>query len=117
MRRRVLTKSFLNFQIEQCISLVHIVSRHRLEFVFSKMFHCTKTGFQRCAMQITITIKGALSSVRAHLKEKAKTRVTRRADRVRHQADHGRHETDRGRHEAEQEKAKGICGSPWVPIL
>ncbi|KRX59850.1 hypothetical protein T09_14773 [Trichinella sp. T9] len=33
------------------------------------------------------------------------------------QADHGRHETDRGRHEAEQEKTKGICGSPWVPIL
>ncbi|KRY35900.1 hypothetical protein T01_4431 [Trichinella spiralis] len=29
-------------------------------------FQCTKTGFQRCAMQITIVIKGALSSVRAH---------------------------------------------------
>ncbi|KRY06700.1 hypothetical protein T12_9359 [Trichinella patagoniensis] len=59
--------SLLNFQIEQCISLVHIVSRHRLEFILSKRFQCTKTGFQRCAMQITITIKGALSSVRAHL--------------------------------------------------
>ncbi|KRZ56761.1 hypothetical protein T02_11510 [Trichinella nativa] len=49
-----------------CISTVHIVSRHRLEFILSKRFQCTKTGFQRCAMQITITIKGALSSVRAH---------------------------------------------------
>ncbi|KRY23776.1 hypothetical protein T12_15199 [Trichinella patagoniensis] len=29
-------------------------------------FQCTKTGFQRCAMQITIATKGALSSVRAH---------------------------------------------------
>ncbi|KRY38529.1 hypothetical protein T01_5446, partial [Trichinella spiralis] len=45
---------------------VHIVSRHRLEFILSKKFRCTKTGFQRCAMQITIAIKGALSSVRAH---------------------------------------------------
>ncbi|KRX52347.1 hypothetical protein T06_11993 [Trichinella sp. T6] len=35
MRRRVLTKSFLNFQIEQCISLVHIVSRNRLEFILN----------------------------------------------------------------------------------
>ncbi|KRX31772.1 hypothetical protein T05_15249 [Trichinella murrelli] len=33
------------------------------------------------------------------------------------QADHGRHETDHRRHEAEQGKTKGICGSPWVPIL
>ncbi|KRX79775.1 hypothetical protein T06_12637 [Trichinella sp. T6] len=38
----------------------------RLEFILSKRFQCTKTGFQRCAMQITIAIKGALSSVRAH---------------------------------------------------
>ncbi|KRZ82635.1 hypothetical protein T08_14415, partial [Trichinella sp. T8] len=66
-----LTKSFLNFQIEQCISSVHIVSLHRLEFILN---------------------------------------------RVRYEADHGRHETDRGQHEAEQEKTKGICGSPWVPI-
>ncbi|KRX18628.1 hypothetical protein T07_1973 [Trichinella nelsoni] len=29
MRRRVLTKSLLNFHIEQCISPVHIVLRHR----------------------------------------------------------------------------------------
>ncbi|XP_003380158.1 hypothetical protein Tsp_05878, partial [Trichinella spiralis] len=33
------------------------------------------------------------------------------------EADRGRHETDHRRHEAEQEKTKGICGSPWVPIL
>ncbi|KRX20207.1 hypothetical protein T07_14087, partial [Trichinella nelsoni] len=44
-------------RIEQCISLVHIILRHRLEFIFSKKFQCTKTGFQRCAMQITIAIK------------------------------------------------------------
>ncbi|KRY41206.1 hypothetical protein T01_10377 [Trichinella spiralis] len=31
--------------------------RHRLEFIFSKKLQCTKTGFQRCAMQITIAIK------------------------------------------------------------
>ncbi|KRZ95398.1 hypothetical protein T08_2626 [Trichinella sp. T8] len=93
-----------NFHIEQCISPVHIVSRH------SKKFQCTKTGFQRSAMQITIAIKGALSYEQRR-KEKAKTRVIRRA------SSHGRHETDRGRHEAEQEKTKGICGSPWVPIL
>ncbi|KRX26858.1 hypothetical protein T07_10461 [Trichinella nelsoni] len=88
-----------------------------LEFVFSKKFQCTKTGFYRCSMQIMIAIKRALSSVRkisenavdtkrnadGTKKEKVKTRVTRRADR--------------GRHEAEQEKTKGICGSPWVPIL
>ncbi|KRY05781.1 hypothetical protein T12_8680, partial [Trichinella patagoniensis] len=47
----------LNFQIEQCISSVHIVSLHRLEFILSKRFQCTKTGFQRCAMQMTIAIK------------------------------------------------------------
>ncbi|KRY84076.1 hypothetical protein T4D_14321 [Trichinella pseudospiralis] len=26
-------------------------------------------------------------------------------------------QADRGRHEADQKKTKGICGSPWVPIL
>ncbi|KRX32181.1 hypothetical protein T05_3370 [Trichinella murrelli] len=31
-----------------------------------KKFQWTQTGFQRSAMQITIAIKGALSSVRAH---------------------------------------------------
>ncbi|KRY26011.1 hypothetical protein T01_14847, partial [Trichinella spiralis] len=41
--------------------------RHKLQFILSKEFQCTKTGFERCAMQITIAIKGALSSVRAHL--------------------------------------------------
>ncbi|KRZ24038.1 hypothetical protein T4B_15331 [Trichinella pseudospiralis] len=30
-------------------------------------FQCTKTGFERCTMQITIAIKGALSSVTVHL--------------------------------------------------
>ncbi|KRY04512.1 hypothetical protein T12_3136 [Trichinella patagoniensis] len=40
-----------------------------------------------------------------------------KANHGRHETDRGRHETDRGRHEAEQEKTKGICGSPWVPIL
>ncbi|KRY98288.1 hypothetical protein T4B_13508 [Trichinella pseudospiralis] len=30
-------------------------------------FQCTKTGFGRCTMQITIAIKGALSSVTVHL--------------------------------------------------
>ncbi|KRZ92376.1 hypothetical protein T08_6510 [Trichinella sp. T8] len=45
---------------------VHTVLRHKLQFILSKKFQCTKTGFQRCAMQITIAIKGALSSVRAH---------------------------------------------------
>ncbi|KRX66806.1 hypothetical protein T09_4208 [Trichinella sp. T9] len=29
----------------------------------NKKFQCTKTGFERCAMQITIAIKGALSSI------------------------------------------------------
>ncbi|KRY29091.1 hypothetical protein T01_1929 [Trichinella spiralis] len=57
MRRRVMTKSLLNFQSEQCISPGHTVSRHRLEFIVSKKFQCTKTGFQRCSMQITIAIK------------------------------------------------------------
>ncbi|KRX33133.1 hypothetical protein T06_16573 [Trichinella sp. T6] len=28
-----------------------------LEFILSKKFQCTKTGFERCAMQITIAIK------------------------------------------------------------
>ncbi|KRY05679.1 hypothetical protein T01_559 [Trichinella spiralis] len=28
-----------------------------VEFFLSKKFQCTKTGFQRCAMQITIAIK------------------------------------------------------------
>ncbi|KRZ58779.1 hypothetical protein T02_12540, partial [Trichinella nativa] len=42
MRRRVLTNAFLLFI---------------LELIVSKKFHCTKTGFQRCAMQITIAIK------------------------------------------------------------
>ncbi|XP_003381326.1 phosphatidylinositol 4,5-biphosphate-dependent ARF1 GTPase-activating protein [Trichinella spiralis] len=59
-------RSLLNFQSEQCISPGHTVSWHRLEFIVSKKFQCTKTGFQRCSMQITIAIKGALSSVRVH---------------------------------------------------
>ncbi|KRX55302.1 hypothetical protein T09_9576, partial [Trichinella sp. T9] len=46
-----------NFHIEQCISPVHIVSRHRLDFIFSEKFQWTQTGFQRSAMQITIAIK------------------------------------------------------------
>ncbi|KRY39292.1 hypothetical protein T03_6785, partial [Trichinella britovi] len=71
-----------NNRREKCISLVHIVSRHRLEFILSKKFHCTKTGFQRCVMQITIAIKGALSYEQRR-KEKAKTRVIRRASRSR----------------------------------
>ncbi|XP_003375069.1 conserved hypothetical protein [Trichinella spiralis] len=53
-------------RIEQCIFPVHIVLRHRLEFILKEKFQCTKTGSQRCAMQISIAIKGALSSVRAH---------------------------------------------------
>ncbi|KRZ51990.1 hypothetical protein T02_15289 [Trichinella nativa] len=28
-----------------------------LKFIFTKKFQCTKTGFQRCTMQITIAIK------------------------------------------------------------
>ncbi|KRX48070.1 hypothetical protein T05_2314 [Trichinella murrelli] len=28
-----------------------------LEFILSKKFQCTKTGFERCVMQITIAIK------------------------------------------------------------
>ncbi|KRZ93691.1 hypothetical protein T08_10880 [Trichinella sp. T8] len=64
--------SFLNFKmvligrIEQCISPVHTVLRQRLEFILKEKFQCTKTGFQRCAMQISIAIKCALSSARAH---------------------------------------------------
>ncbi|KRZ60702.1 hypothetical protein T02_14407 [Trichinella nativa] len=54
-------------RIEQCISPVHTVLRHRLEFILKEKFQCTKTGFQRCAMQISIAIKCALSSARAHL--------------------------------------------------
>ncbi|KRY26055.1 hypothetical protein T03_10886 [Trichinella britovi] len=57
MGRRLLTKSLLNFQIEHCISSVHIVLRHKLQFILSKKFQCAKTGFERCAMQITIAIK------------------------------------------------------------
>ncbi|KRX85016.1 hypothetical protein T06_231 [Trichinella sp. T6] len=73
-----------------------------------KKFQCTKTGFERCAMQITIAIKVPYHQLGR----------TRSFDYVAsEQADHGRHETDRGRHEAEQEKTQGICGSPWVPIL
>ncbi|KRX44182.1 hypothetical protein T05_29 [Trichinella murrelli] len=57
--------SFLNFKmvligrIEQCISPVHTVLRQRLEFILKEKFQCTKTGFQRCAMQISIAIKCA----------------------------------------------------------
>ncbi|KRX80477.1 hypothetical protein T06_6466 [Trichinella sp. T6] len=29
----------------------------KLEFIFRKKFQCAKTGFERCAMQITIAIK------------------------------------------------------------
>ncbi|KRZ90374.1 hypothetical protein T08_6524 [Trichinella sp. T8] len=36
---------------------VHIVLRHKLQFILSKKFQCAKTGFERCAMQITIAIK------------------------------------------------------------
>ncbi|XP_003381028.1 hypothetical protein Tsp_11005 [Trichinella spiralis] len=63
VRRRVLTKSmfllwcFLPDKLHSAISPVHIILRHRLEFVLSKKFQCTKTGFERCAMQITIAIK------------------------------------------------------------
>ncbi|KRY07504.1 hypothetical protein T03_14116 [Trichinella britovi] len=32
----------------------------------AKKFQCAKTGFERCAMQITIAIRGVLSSIRAH---------------------------------------------------
>ncbi|KRX30590.1 hypothetical protein T05_8807 [Trichinella murrelli] len=39
----------------------------RRRVLTNKKFQCAKTGFERCAMQITIAIKGALSSVRAHL--------------------------------------------------
>ncbi|KRZ00209.1 hypothetical protein T4B_10882 [Trichinella pseudospiralis] len=42
-------------------------------------------------------------------KEKAKTRTAQSISQT--------HETDRGRHEAVQRKTRGICGSPWVPIL
>ncbi|KRZ47700.1 hypothetical protein T02_12407 [Trichinella nativa] len=38
--------------------------RHKRCLIVKVPMH--KTGFQRCAMQITIAIKGALSSVRAH---------------------------------------------------
>ncbi|KRX39947.1 hypothetical protein T05_12881 [Trichinella murrelli] len=65
----ILQKDEIRFQLQneflwhlkhlhaECISPVHIVSLHRLEFILSKRFQCTKTGFQRCAMQITIAIK------------------------------------------------------------
>ncbi|KRY66224.1 hypothetical protein T4A_4010 [Trichinella pseudospiralis] len=61
------------------------------ELIFSKKFKRTKTGFERCIMQITIAIKGALSSVTVHLykewsKEKVKTR--------RHEANHRSHEAE-----------------------
>ncbi|KRY15480.1 hypothetical protein T01_13097 [Trichinella spiralis] len=48
---------FLIGRIEQCISLIDIVSWYILELIFTKKFQCTKTSFQHCAMQITITIK------------------------------------------------------------
>ncbi|KRX33498.1 hypothetical protein T05_14434 [Trichinella murrelli] len=48
--RRVLTMSmFLLWR--------YLPDRYRLKFIFTKKFQCTKTGFQRCAMQITIAIK------------------------------------------------------------
>ncbi|KRZ51991.1 hypothetical protein T02_15289 [Trichinella nativa] len=33
------------------------ISWHKSDLILSEKFHCTKTGFQRCAMQITIAIK------------------------------------------------------------
>ncbi|KRX86985.1 hypothetical protein T4E_3423 [Trichinella pseudospiralis] len=80
-------------------SPVCIISWHRLELIFSKKFKRTKTGFERRIMQITIAIKGALSSVTVHLykewsKEKVKTR---------------RHEANHRSHEAEQERKSGKC--------
>ncbi|KRX27006.1 hypothetical protein T07_1501 [Trichinella nelsoni] len=54
---------------------------NREEFILSEKFQCTKTGFQRSVMQITIAIKGALSSVRAHLFAKLmKQRKSENAD-------------------------------------
>ncbi|KRY16960.1 hypothetical protein T12_3947 [Trichinella patagoniensis] len=32
-------------RIEHCISSVHIVSRHRLDLIFSKKFQCTENRF------------------------------------------------------------------------
>ncbi|XP_003380159.1 conserved hypothetical protein, partial [Trichinella spiralis] len=75
--------------IEQCISPVHIILRRRLEFNFSKKIQCTKTGFQRCAMQIAIAIKDMNDE-----EKKCKRR---------------RHEMKRERHEAEQSKRKNLC--------
>ncbi|KRX61391.1 hypothetical protein T09_1109 [Trichinella sp. T9] len=44
--------------------LIRLVTSNRLsynssleKFILSKKFQCTKTGFERCAMQITIAIK------------------------------------------------------------
>ncbi|KRZ81956.1 hypothetical protein T08_5935 [Trichinella sp. T8] len=50
MRRRLI------WQIEQYISPV--------DCGIARSSNALKTGFQRCIMQITIAIKGALSSVR-----------------------------------------------------
>ncbi|KRY87339.1 hypothetical protein T4D_843 [Trichinella pseudospiralis] len=57
MRRSVLTKSIFCYGVFCPI---------RQELIFSKKFKRTKTGFERCIMQITIAIKGALSSVTVH---------------------------------------------------
>ncbi|XP_003380594.1 hypothetical protein Tsp_06752, partial [Trichinella spiralis] len=61
--------------IEQCISLVHITLRHRLDIIFSKKFQYAKTGFQRCAMQMTITTKVPYRQYEAY--GKVKTLSTR----------------------------------------
>ncbi|KRY43354.1 hypothetical protein T01_4458, partial [Trichinella spiralis] len=48
--------------------------RHRLEFTINKKFHCTKTGFQRCAMQITIAIKVSYRQLgRTHMNNEEKS--------------------------------------------
>ncbi|KRZ81955.1 hypothetical protein T08_5935 [Trichinella sp. T8] len=61
MRRRLI------WQIEQYISPV--------DCGIARSSNALKTGFQRCIMQITIAIKGALSSVRNGAKKKNKNAV------------------------------------------
>ncbi|KRY19817.1 hypothetical protein T12_5152 [Trichinella patagoniensis] len=80
-------RSFLNFQIvligriEQCISLIDIVLRHRLKLIFTKKFQCTENRFPTLRYANNDRHKGALSSVRAH-SYKVKTRTTRSKSRT-----------------------------------
>ncbi|KRX19482.1 hypothetical protein T07_12919 [Trichinella nelsoni] len=47
------------------------------DLILTKKFQCTKTGFQRCSMQITFAIEVSYHQYKEWNKEKVKTRTTR----------------------------------------